>query len=75
MIRAKHAKLIRIGILSRCLPYKINKEPDPVFGRYFTILDLTRLQHIQDEWSAYSHFPLVQKARERTKPWISTRYV
>ena len=75
MIKARHACLIRIGIMARCLPYKTNKEPDPVFGGYFTILDLTRLQSIQDDWAMHNNNQLTQRAYERTKPWISTRYV
>lgn len=75
MIRAKYAKLIRVGIFSKCLPYEGNIEPDPVFGGYFTHLDINRLHQIQRDWISYSHIPLVQRARERTKPWTSVRYV
>lgn len=75
MIRARHARLIRIGIYSRCLPYKTNKDPDPVFGGYFTTLDFSRLREYQYQWELNRTHPLVEAARNRTKRWISTRYV
>jgi len=73
-MRAKHARLIRIGIMSKCYPYTTNKEPDPVFGGYFTLLDFATLREYQEEWINNSHIPLVREARERTDYWTKTRF-
>lgn len=74
-MNAKHARLIRIGIMAKCRPYRTDREPDPVFGGYFTIADFERLRQIQSDWVQNNHIPLVREAFDRTKPWISTRYV
>lgn len=72
MIRAKHARLIRIGIMAKCLPYKANIEPDPVFGGYYEILDLTKLDKFHRDFVMNNNIPLVQKAYERTEKWTRT---
>lgn len=74
-MKEKYARLIRIGILSRCYPYKTNREPDPVFGGYFTMLDITRLREFQSNWESHRHIPLVQVAHDRTEIFTITRYV
>ncbi len=73
-MRAHHAKMIRIGIMAKCLPYKTNKEPDPVFGGYFTMLDFARHRQLQQDYFMHNTNPLVQRAYERTEVWTSTRY-
>lgn len=74
-MKAKYARLIRIGIMAKCIPYKTNKEPDPTFGGYFTVLDFNRLWDIQYDWTMNRENPLVRKAFDRTSQWTSERYV
>ena len=74
-MRAKYARLIRIGIMSKCYPYTTNREPDPVFGGYYTHLDFYTLREYQEDWYLHSHIPLVQAARDRTDYWTKTRFV
>lgn len=74
-MKAKYARLIRIGIMSRCIPYKANKKPDPVYGGFYEVIDFARLDEISTNWGNNNHLPLVRKAAERTKPWTSVRYV
>jgi len=73
-MRARSARLIRIGIMAKCTPYKSNVEPDPVFGDYWTVLDFSRLWDIQTDWVLNNENPLVRKAYDRTKMWDSVRY-
>lgn len=74
-MKAKYAKLIRIGIMSKCHPYVTTTKPDPVFGYYYTTLDFKELRKYQRDWYLHSHEPLVQRARERTEYWIKERFI
>lgn len=74
-MKAKYARLIRIGIMSKCYPYTTNKEPDPVFGGYFTHFDFKTFREYQGDWFNHSHVPLVQEARKRTDYWTKQRLV
>lgn len=69
-MRAKYARLIRIGIMSKCYPYRTERDP---FGGYTTVLDFAQLREYQFQWAVYSDNKLVQRARERTALWNSTR--
>lgn len=64
----RKAKLIRIGIMARCRPYK--KIVDSL-GE-FTIIDYESLREYQRTYYRYAGHPLVEEAYNRTPEWIKT---
>ncbi len=70
-ISKRAAKLIRIGIMSKCYWYKSGSETDSEgYTYYYTVLDFGKMYEFEYAYQTYKHYPLVQKARERTKPWV-----
>jgi hypothetical protein len=67
-MRARYAKLIRIGIMYKCLPYLVNPEY-PTFKN----LDRERLSDFQYDYIFYGN-DLSRRAAERTNRWESIRY-
>lgn len=60
-MRASHARIIRAGIMSKCLPYI-------GFGSDY-ILDYVALERYRREYRSVAHTKLARRARERTKIW------
>lgn len=62
-MNAKNARLIRIGIMSRCIPYKKQE------GTNWKIFDFESYRNYQVDWFFYCDVALVYKAHLRTKEW------
>lgn len=65
-MKAKYARFIRIGIMSRCRPYLVH--PDG-----HRVMDTKRLSKYTLDYYNHAGNRLVIKARERTAPWVSER--
>lgn len=71
-ISERAARLIRIGIMSKCMPYKTGG--NPVDG-YWTTLDMYRLWKYGQDYRDHVDSRLVERARYRTEQWVSVRDV
>lgn len=61
---ARNARLIRIGIMSRCLPYEAAGSA--------TVLDIVRLTVFADDYFTFRRNRLVQRSRVRTQTFTRT---